>query len=117
MAVAAPERPTWRWSLALAGVLMVLPIAARAGQTEFKIEAGDFHDGNVRVSQIYILNAGELPNWAEYEIEVPVVADCTLFALYAAAQSRPVEIGIDGKKVHTGCRSVTGRLRDRRPRG
>jgi formylglycine-generating enzyme required for sulfatase activity len=98
-------------------VLAVLPVTAWAGQTELTIEARDFDDGNVRVSrkgEAYastyscIWNAGELPNRAEYEIESPVAADYTLFALYAAAQARPVEISLDGKKVHTGFQGVTG---------
>ena len=94
---------------------MLTTVAGRAAD-EFTIEALDFDTGNVQVSlpgQAYaslhscIWNAGELPNRAEYEIEFPVTADYTLFALYAAAQSRPVEISLDGEKAHTGFSGVT----------
>ena len=106
----------WPWLVWLV-LLTPLPAATGAAEAEFTIEARDFDGGNVRVSltgQPYadgpscIWNAGELPNRAEYEIEFPVTADYTLSALYAAAQARPVEISLDGKKVHTGFQGVTG---------
>ena len=112
----AAVKPHWGW-VALIGLLAALPIAARAAETEFTIEARDFDDGNARVSltgQPYadgpscIWNGGELPNRAEYEIEFPVAADYTLSVLYAAAQARPVEISLDEKVIHTGFKSVTG---------
>ncbi len=87
------------------------------GADEFMIEARDFDDGNTRISlkgQAYadshscIWNAGALPNKAEYIIELPITADYTLSALYAAAQARPVDIHIDGKKAHTGFKGATG---------
>ncbi|NUQ65157.1 MAG: carbohydrate-binding protein, partial [Pirellulales bacterium] len=94
-----------------------MPGAAAAADAEFTIEARDFDGGNARVSltgEAYadgpscIWNAGELPNWAEYEIEFPVTADYTLSALYAAAQARPVEIRLDDKQVHVGFQGATG---------
>ncbi|MCY2991677.1 MAG: SUMF1/EgtB/PvdO family nonheme iron enzyme [Planctomycetota bacterium] len=103
--------------LFLMGLFETLPIAAEAAEAEFTIEARDFDGSNARVSltgQPYadgpscIWNGGELPNWAEYEIEFPVTADYTLSALYAAAQARPVEISLDGKKICTGFKGVTG---------
>ena len=103
--------------LLLTGLLVAAPIAARAGEVEFTIEALDFDAGNVQVSRtgqayagVYscIWNGGELPNRAEYELDLPVTADYTLWALYAAAQRRPVEIHLDGKKAHTGFQGVTG---------
>ncbi len=103
--------------LFLMGLFAALPNAAAAADAEFTIEARDFDGGNARVSlagQQYadgpscIWNAGELPNWAEYEIEFPVTADYTLSALYAAAQARPVEIKLDDKQVYTGFKGVTG---------
>lgn len=84
---------------------------------EFTIEARDFDDGNVRVSltgQPYadghscIWHGGVSPDQAEYVIEFPLTADYTIFALYAAHQSRPVEISVDGKKAHTGFAGLTG---------
>lgn len=103
--------------LSLVGLLAGLPNAADAAEAEFTIESRDFDGGNARVSltgQQYadgpscIWNAGELPNWAEYEIEFPVTAEYTLSALYAAAQARPVEIKLDDTLVHTGFKGVTG---------
>jgi len=108
----------WRWlCMSLVGLLAALPNASRAAEAEFEFEARDFDDGNARVSltdQSYadgpscIWNGGELPNWAEYEFEFPVTADYTLSVLYTALQARPVEISLDGKKVHTGLKGVTG---------
>ncbi|MBM4044431.1 MAG: carbohydrate-binding protein [Planctomycetes bacterium] len=98
---------------ALAG--LVLAVAAHAG--EFTIGAADFDRGNVRVSlpgQPYagkypcIWNGGKYPNQAEYDIEFPVTAEYSFEALYAAADSRPVDIYLDGQKVHTGFASITG---------
>ncbi len=103
--------------LFLIGLFVAAPIAAQAAEAEFTIEARDFDGGNARVSltgQPYadgpscIWNAGELPNWAEYVVELPVTADYMLLALYAAEQARPVEISLDDKKVHTGFKGVTG---------
>ena len=93
---------------------------ARAGEppvASFTIRADWFDRGNVNVSlpgQAYadkfacIWNAGPVPNQSEYDIEFPVTAEYTLVALYTAAGSRPVEIHLDGRKVHTGFASVTG---------
>ncbi len=102
------------WLLGLAlGLLQVGWCAA----AEFSVEARDFDGGNVRVSlpgQQYaggpscIWNAGELPNWTEYELAFPVTAEYTLYALYTAHTARPVEISLDGEPVHTGFRGVTG---------
>ncbi|MFV1967765.1 MAG: SUMF1/EgtB/PvdO family nonheme iron enzyme [Pirellulaceae bacterium] len=81
------------------------------------IRADWFDRGNVRVSlpgQSYadkfacIWNAGNLPNQSEYDIDFPVTAEYTFQALYTAASSRPVEILLDGKKLHTGFAGVTG---------
>ena len=111
------QRTVLWFCLLLLGRFATLPIAAQAAEAEFTIEARDFDGGNVRVSltgQPYadgascIWNAGELPNRAEYELEFPVTADYTLFALYAAAQARPVDISLDQKKVHTGFQGITG---------
>ncbi|MBI2300390.1 MAG: SUMF1/EgtB/PvdO family nonheme iron enzyme [Armatimonadetes bacterium] len=101
------------WLLPL---LAALPAAARAAD-EFTLEARDFDDGNAQVSltgQAYadgpscIWNGGELPNRAEYVLALPVTADYTLWALFTAAASRPVDISVDGAKVHTGLTGVTG---------
>ena len=49
-----------------------------------------------------------MPNRIDYDLEIPVTAEFTIAALYAAAASRPVEIHIDGCRVHTGLAAVTG---------
>jgi formylglycine-generating enzyme required for sulfatase activity len=91
--------------------------AAESPVASFTIRADWFDRGNVNVSlpgQAYadkfacIWNAGPVPNQAEYDIEFPVTAEYTLVALYTAAGSRPVEIHLGGRKVHTGFASVTG---------
>ncbi len=97
----------------------LLPIALVAGEPirEFTIGAHEFDRGSVRVSQVGEAYAGrypciwdnrEYPNRAEYEIVFPVTAEYTLSALYTAKESRPVDILLDGKKVHTGFAGVTG---------
>ncbi|NCO92958.1 MAG: hypothetical protein AUJ96_17650 [Armatimonadetes bacterium CG2_30_66_41] len=89
----------------------------RAKTAQFTLSAPDFDRGNVQTSlpgdgyaRQYpcIWNAGEYPNRAEYELEFPVTADYTVSALYTADASRPVDLLLDGKKIHTGLASVTG---------
>ena len=101
----------------LLGPLWILPTVTPAASTEFTIEAREFDAGNVRVSlpgQQYagkhacIWHGDGSPDRAEYEIDFPVTADYTLWALYAAKQARPVEIHLDGKMVHQGFSGVTG---------
>ena len=85
--------------------------------SQFTISAPEYDRGNVRVSKrgqgygkahACIWHGGQYPNRADYEIEFPVDAEYTFSAFYTAADSRPVDILIDGKKVHTGFASVTG---------
>ena len=92
-----------------------------AGTTDsaarFTIRADWFDRGNVRVSRpgesyadkySCIWNGGPRPNRSEYDIEFPTTADYTVVALYAARDSRPVDIYLDGKKVHRGFTGTTG---------
>ena len=81
------------------------------------IRADWFDRANIRVSttgQAYadkyacIWNAGAVPNQSEYDLEIPMAAEYRFVGLYTAAASRPVEIHVDGKCVHTGFSSVTG---------
>ncbi len=102
--------------------LVVMAIVARAAGAgaaadSFTIRADWFDRGNVRVSlpgQAYagkypcIWNAGNLPNQAEYVLDFPVPADYTFVALSTAHGSRPVDIYLDGQKIHRGFASVTG---------
>lgn len=105
------------YCLFLVGCLATQAIAAATAQTEFSIEARDFDTGNARVSlpgQPYagkyscIWHGEGSPDRVEYELDFPVTADYTLFALYAAMQTRPVEISLDGQLVHTGISGLTG---------
>lgn len=99
----------------LASVLASVALATEPSQ--FTFEAHDFDRSNLRISlrgesyatlHACIWNAGQYPNRADYEIEFPVEADYDLSVLYAAADSRPVDILVDGKQIHTGLASVTG---------
>lgn len=83
----------------------------------FTIRADWFDRGNVRVSRpgesyadryACIWNAGEQPNQAEYDIDFPITADYSFAALYTAHTSRPVDIYLDGQKIHRGFGGVTG---------
>ncbi|MGM0489942.1 MAG: SUMF1/EgtB/PvdO family nonheme iron enzyme [Planctomycetota bacterium] len=86
----------------------------------FTIRADWFDRGNVRVSRpgesyadkhACIWNGGTQPNQSEYDIDFPVTADYTFVALYAADDSRPVDIYLDGEKIHRGFSGVTGSWR------
>jgi len=101
----------------LTSMLFIILAWQTVASNEFTIEAQDFDDGNVRVSltgQPYadgpscIWHGSGSPDRAEYVIEFPVSGDYTLFALYAAAQSRPVDITINEQIVHTGLAGITG---------
>ncbi len=108
--------------VALAGlglaIMLAIPVSAVRGESaSFTIDAPDFDRGNVRVSipgQHYagkfacIWDGGKFPNRAEYDINFPVSADYTLFALYTAESSRAVDIYLDGKRIHTGLNGITG---------
>ncbi|WP_417396704.1 DUF1553 domain-containing protein [Gimesia chilikensis] len=80
------------------------------------VEAENFQTGNVKKATTgygegigVIYNKGTLPNIAEYEIEVPKAGRYQLEIRYAAAQSRPVELSINGELVKKDAASaVTG---------
>ncbi|HOD83099.1 MAG: Formylglycine-generating sulfatase enzyme [Planctomycetes bacterium ADurb.Bin126] len=112
---------------ALLTVMSLLLLAASrapaGGRIEF--EARDFDASNLRVSLTghdyadgpsCIWNAGELPNYAEYEIDFPVSGEYALSILYAAQQARPVQIRLDDKTVHTGLAGTTGSWQTRSAR-
>ena len=103
------------WCLGLTALLAAASAAPAADS--FTIRADWFDRGNVDnrgVARGYsdkfpcIVNAGPVPNVAEYDIEFPVTADYTLRALYAAQTSRPVKILLDGKLLAEGIKEVTG---------
>ena len=67
-------------------------------------EAENFDRGNVLVDTTHygagigiILNRGELPNYVEYDLKVPRAGSYQLELRYAAAESRSVQVLIDGK--------------------
>ncbi len=122
------HRPRW-----LAAHLVVMTVAglvglAGAGAAEpakvappekpvgsFVIPAWAFDRGNLKTfteqwadAEPMVANSGEFPNVAEYDIEFPVDATYTFWFYFAAAQSRPVEFSLDGKKLGLVCRGVTG---------
>ena len=106
-----------RASLAACLIAVVFGIAPARAADEVSIAAHEFDRGNVRVSlpgQQYaggpacIWNGGVLPNRVEYDLAFPVTADYTLLALYAAAESRPVAVYLDGAKWCVGFAGVTG---------
>ena len=96
------------------------PIGADPGAYEshsaIVVEAENFQTGNVKKATTgygegigVIYNKGTLPNIAEYEIEVPKAGRYQLEIRYAAAQSRPVELSINGELVKKDAASaVTG---------
>ena len=104
------------WTAAPVIFCCLAPSFAAEPVASFTIRADWFDRGNVRVSDgegyadryACIWNAGQLPNQAEYDLDFPVTADYTLVALYAAETSRPVDIYLDGEKVHRGLAGVTG---------
>lgn len=112
--------------LAFLGItLSVAPAAGAEPPAAFTIRADWFDRGNVRVSKsgesyadkyACIWNAGKLPNQSEYDVDFPVTADYTLVALYTAHSSRPVDIYLDGEKVHQGFAAVTGSWQTSRAR-
>ncbi|NLX97315.1 MAG: hypothetical protein GXY83_14180, partial [Rhodopirellula sp.] len=102
------------WITLFAGSLNA---SAEPPAASFTIRADWFDRGNVRVSRVgesyadkyaCIWNGGPQPNQAEYDIDFPVTAEYTFVALYTAHSSRPVDIYLDGAKVHRGFAGVTG---------
>ena len=111
-----------RW-LVLGGFLTCLAVLGptapiRGGDSySFTIRADWFDRANIRISppgQEYadkypcIWNAWNQPNQAEYDLDFPVEADYELLVLYAAQESRPMEIHLDGTKIHLGIATTTG---------
>lgn len=70
------------------------------------IEAENYQRGNVLKSKTgygegigVILNAGKLPNIAEYDIDLPAAGWYQFETRYAAASARPVQLTINGEVV------------------
>ena len=110
-----------RWLPLLSVLLLGTPCAG----DRFTIRCDWFDRGNVDAGGVArgyadkfpcIVNGGKTPNQAEYDLDFPVTADYTIWALYAAVQSRPVDIYLDGKKLVRGFTKVTGSWQTSRAR-
>lgn len=88
---------------------------ADSGNAATVVEAEAYSSGNLKIDlQGYgkaigvVYNAGELPNFCEYEIELPE-GFYQLELRYAAAEPRPVQVLLDGVTVvHAAAGQVTG---------
>ncbi len=80
------------------------------------VEAEDFNRGNVlKLKDGYgegigvIINKGELPNFAEYDVELPSAGTYQIALRYAAQNSRPVTLSVGRKRIRTDAAGeVTG---------
>jgi formylglycine-generating enzyme required for sulfatase activity len=98
-------------------ISLLLGLAAAAEASTFTIRADWFDRGNVQVSKLgqsyatrypCIWNGGKTPNQSEYDLDFPVAGEYSLWVLYAAASSRPMDVYLDGQRVHRGVAAVTG---------
>ncbi|MCC2672817.1 MAG: Planctomycete cytochrome, partial [Armatimonadetes bacterium] len=102
------------------GVPELRPVVAAAGAPlppgAVLVEAEDFTRGNVlKDRQFYgkeigvLVNAGQYPNLAEYEITVPAAGAYQLDLRYASGDARAVELHVNGGLVASnGASRVTG---------
>lgn len=81
----------------------------------FTIPAWAFDRGNARTFTTTYADAGPMvayggqsPVVIEYDIPFPVTAQYSLSIFFTAAQSRPVDLFLDGKRVGECCSMVTG---------
>ena len=80
----------------------------------FTIRADWFDEGNALSGEDYsdghvcIFNGGTIPNVTHYRIDFPAAGTYEIHGLYAAHQSRPVKIRLDGKQVLQGFASTSG---------
>ena len=90
--------------------------AGTLGKETIAIEAEKFVRGNVaRDFENYgreigvIYNAGQLPNFAEYEFTLPAAGTYHLALRYAAAETRPIVLTLDGRLLkNDAAGSTTG---------
>jgi hypothetical protein len=81
-----------------------------------RIEAESFPRGNVlRETENYgrgigvLVNQGPTPNFVEYDVEIASTGLFQLDLRYAAAESRPCTLSIDGRPIHSGVAAgITG---------
>lgn len=77
------------------------------------IEAEDYSRGQYRKSGIFILNGNFKPNYAEYEFDVQQSGSFQLELKYAAGESRPVKLFLNGRLLtDEAAAGVTGGFGD-----
>ena len=90
--------------------------------TRLEIPAWSFDRGNARVEanpytyadyrdmhpELIVTGGGQLPWEVQYDVDFPVEATYALSIRYTSAESRPIELWLDDKKVATCCGRVTG---------
>ncbi len=115
-AIPVADRKAFSEVAVLPTPLDITPLPKPAGSLE--IPACTFERGNARVfaSPDEHADAGPVIGGgpegsgevsAEYDIDFPVDGEYTLQMRYAAAEARPVDIWLDGRRVGTGCTGVT----------
>lgn len=86
-------------------------------RSSFVVRAYEFDRGNVAVSDVgmayadaepVIFNGGPTPNATEYDLDFPVTARYAISGRYAAAESRPVDLRLDGVDLVRGFAGTTG---------
>jgi hypothetical protein len=101
-------------------MLVALTVGIRAEDkpaNSILVRCYEYDRGNVLVfdtgssyadTEPVVINAGQQPNAMEYDIDFPIAARYVLWAKYAAADSRPVDIFLDEAKIAQGFKSTTG---------
>lgn len=92
------------------------PLHDEASEETIIREAEDFDRGNVQKDkETYgkeigvLVNRGELPNFAEYDFELQEETACMIRFRYAAAESRPCHLSVNGIIVNNAaCTKTTG---------
>ena len=104
--------------LIFVGLILAGPVVAENNPStvpnSFTIRADWFDEGNAISGGSYndgfvcIINGGTTPNVASYRIDFPIAGTYGIEGLYAAHQSRPVKVLLDGKQICQGFASTTG---------
>lgn len=98
-------------------VTLVLAVTSGALADSFTVGCWEFERGNVAVYTVgmayadtvpVIVNGGEFPNTAEYDLDFPVTAEYVISGHYTAQDARPVDIWLDEVLVVRGFGGVTG---------
>ena len=98
-------------------LVLALLATSFASADSITVRCYEFDRGNVKVYDVgnsyadtepVVINGEKYPNTMEYDLDIPVTAKYEFFAKYAALQSRPVDIFVDGELVAHGFQSVTG---------